>query len=262
MTYGEYHVKQQVLSELEQDGFPLSRLQQGNLVVLTTLDRAAQSAARSALVGRLKSEPKEFRGALVSVNPAPGAVRAYDGGENGVRDYAGTGHARVGVLPVDARGWDPGRGVAGPAGAGAGADRLPGRGLLVPGSMPVEVHAADGHDVGADTPYLGLAKRLGPDAVSAAARDAGIPADVDGTPTLREKDGYLIGSGIAVGRYPSRPLDVVGAYATFADHEVKVAPHLVDKVLDREGNVVWEHDSDPQPAFPRTRGRVRRWLRG
>ncbi|MFI5609364.1 transglycosylase domain-containing protein [Amycolatopsis sp. NPDC051903] len=255
VTYDEYHVKQQVLSELEQDGFPLSRLQQGNLVVQTTLDRTAQAAARSALAGRLKGEPKEFRGALVSVDPATGAVRAYDGGDNGVRDYAGTAHAlgsafypftlagglRAGVSPDQ------------PVPAPPQLDFL-GEDFSYPARCPSTCTLRTAMTSGADTPYIGLAKRLGPDAVSAAARDAGIPAEVDGTPTLREKDGYLIGSGIAVGRYPLRPLDVAGAYATFADHGVKVAPHLVDKVLDREGNVVWEHDSDPRPAFSEDEG--------
>lgn len=250
VTYDEYHVKQQVLSELEQDGFSLSRLQQGNLVVQTTLDRKAQASARSTLADRLKGEPKEFRGALVSVDPSTGAVRAYDGGDNGVRDYAGTEHPagsafypftltaglRAGVSPDE------------PTAAPGKIDFL-GEDFEYPQKCPATCTLRTAMTSGADTPYIGLAKRVGADAVSAAARDAGIPEAVDGSPTLREKDGFLIGSGLAVGRYPLRPLDLAGAYGTFAADGMRVTPHLVDKVLDQDGSVVWQHDDESHPAF-------------
>jgi membrane peptidoglycan carboxypeptidase len=96
---------------------------------------------------------------------------------------------------------------------------------------------------------VALAKKLGPEAVSEAAREAGVPDAVDGVPTLREKDGYLIGAGIAIGRYPLRPLDVAGAYATFAAEGRRSTPHLVAKVRDESGAVVWEHQDTSSPAF-------------
>jgi membrane peptidoglycan carboxypeptidase len=101
----------------------------------------------------------------------------------------------------------------------------------------------------ADGPFIALAKMLGPDALSEAARQAGIPETVDGVPTMREKDGFLIGAGIAIGRYPLRPLDMAGAYATFAADGVRTAPHLVAKVRDESGTVVWEHTDTASPAF-------------
>jgi membrane peptidoglycan carboxypeptidase len=250
LTYDQYHVKQQVLAELEQDGFPLSRLQQGNLTVQTTLDRGAQAAARSSLAGRLKGEPKEFRGGLVSVDPSTGAVRAYDGGDNGVRDYAGSEHAAGSAfypftLAAGLRqGISPDQTVAAP-------DRVSflGEEFVYPGRCAKPCTLRGAMASGADTPFIGLAGKVGPDALSAAARDAGIPATIDGAPTLREKDGYLIGSGIAVGRYPLRPLDLAGAYASFADGGLRTTPHLVEKVLDQNGEVVWQHDNTAKPAF-------------
>ncbi|MBB4685417.1 transglycosylase domain-containing protein [Amycolatopsis jiangsuensis] len=259
LGYDEYHVKQQVLAELERDGFPLSRLQQGNLIVQTTLDRGAQAAARSTLHDRLRGEPKEFRGGLVSVDPVNGAVRAYDGGDNGVRDYAGTAHPLGSAFyPFT---------LAGALRTGTSPDeRVPspekinflGEDFAYPPGCPQSCTLRTAMSSGADTPYIALAKRLGPDAVSAAARDAGIPATMDGTPTLREKDGYLIGSGIAVGRYPLRPLDVAGAYATFAAGGMRTTPHLVDKILDQDGDVVWQHEDSRTPAFSPDEGTSRR----
>lgn len=250
LSYDQYHVKQQVLAELERDGFPLSRLQQGNLTVQTTLDQGAQTAAHAAVKNRLKNEPKELRGGVVSVDPSNGAVRAYDGGDNGVRDYASTprplGSAfypftlaaglRAGASP-DERAAEPEK------------INFFGEDYTYPKLCPQKCTLRTAMASSANTPYIALAQRLGPDAVSAAARDAGIPESVDGNPTLREKDGYLIGSGIAVGRYPLRLLDVAGAYATFAAGGMRATPHLVDKVLNQNGEVVWQRDDHPTPAF-------------
>ncbi|WP_328612355.1 penicillin-binding protein [Amycolatopsis sp. NBC_00345] len=250
LSYDEYHVKQQVLAELEQDGFPLSRLQLGNLTVQTTLDRGAQAAARTALADRLKGEPKEFRGGLVSVDPSTGAVRAYDGGNDGVRDNAGTAHAPGSAfypftLAAGLRkGISPDAPVASP-----GRVRFLGEDFIYPDRCGKPCTLRSAMASGADTPFIGLAGKVGPDALSSTARDAGIPETIDGAPTMREKDGYLIGSGIAVGRYPLRPLDLAGAYASFADGGLRTTPHLVEKVLDEDGAVVWQHDDTAKPAF-------------
>ncbi|WP_033295294.1 transglycosylase domain-containing protein [Amycolatopsis jejuensis] len=252
LSYDKYHVKQQVLAELERDGFPLSRLQQGNLTVQTTLDRDLQTAARSTLDDRLKGQPKEFRGALVSVDPATGAVRAYDGGNNGVRDYAATERSSGSAFyPFT---------LAAAVGAGIPADeKAPapketeflGEKFDYPQRCPQACTLRSAMTSGADTPFIGVARKLGASALSAAAREAGIPEEVDGAATLREKDGTTIGSSIAVGRYRVRPLDLASAYATFAAEGKHASPHLVDKVLDQAGKVVWQHENQSDQAIPR-----------
>ncbi|MGW3967359.1 transglycosylase domain-containing protein [Amycolatopsis sp. NPDC005003] len=250
LTYEEFHVKQQVLAELEQDGFPLGRLQQGNLTVETTLDRSLQDAARKALRERLDGEAKEFRGALVAVDPKNGAVRAYQGGDQGVRDYASTQHALGTAFhpftftAAMLRGFGPDQ----PIPAFSKVEFL-GETFQYPevcGKKCTPRRAVETHAGGT---LVMLAKKLGPEALSDAARRAGIPDAVDGVPTLREKDGFLIGAGIAIGRYPLRPLDVAGAYATFAAEGRRSTPHLVAKVRDESGAVVWEHQDTSSPAF-------------
>ncbi|MEV7096584.1 transglycosylase domain-containing protein [Amycolatopsis sp. NPDC051045] len=250
VTYDEFHVKQQVLAELEQDGFPLGRLQQGNLTVETTLDRSKQDAAKKALRDRLTGEPPEFRGAVVALDPATGAVRAYHGGGQGVRDYAGTPHALGSAFhpftftAALLHGFGPDQ----PIPAFSKLEFL-GEKFQYPdlcGKKCTPRRAVETH---ANGPFVALAKKLGPGALSEAARQAGIPDAVDGVPTLREKDGFLIGPGIAIGRYPLRPLDVAGAYATFAAEGRRATPHLVAKVRDESGAVVWEHQDTSSPAF-------------
>ncbi|WP_103350227.1 transglycosylase domain-containing protein [Amycolatopsis sp. CA-128772] len=250
LTYDEFHVKQQVLAELEQDGFPLGRLQQDTMTVVTTLDRGLQDAAKKALRDRLAGEPPELRGAVVAVDPKTGAVRAYQGGDQGVRDYASTPHALgTAFHPFTfAAALGHGFGPDQPIPAFSKVDFL-GETFQYPevcGKKCTPRRAVETH---ADGTLVALAKKVGPEAVSEAARQAGIPDAVDGVPTLREKDGFLIGPGIAIGRYPLRPLDVAGAYGTFAADGRRATPHLVAMVRDETGAVVWAHPETSSPAF-------------
>ncbi|MFF1610829.1 transglycosylase domain-containing protein [Amycolatopsis sp. NPDC058278] len=250
VTYDEFHVKQQVLAELERDGFPLGRLQQGNMTVETTLDRSRQDAAKKALRERLDGEPEELRGAVIAIDPASGAVRAYYGGDQGVRDYAGSPHALgtafhpFTLAAALGRGYGPDRPIPSPSKLEFLGENFQYPDVCGPKCTPRSALATH-----ADGPFIALAKKLGPDAVSEAARQAGIPDAVDGVPTLREKDGFLIGAGIAIGRYPLRPLDVAGAYGTFAAGGRRATPHLVAKVRDESGSVVWENPDTTRPAF-------------
>ncbi|WP_410624133.1 transglycosylase domain-containing protein [Amycolatopsis sp. cmx-8-4] len=250
VTYDGFHVKQQVLAELEQDGFPLGRLQQGTMTVETTLDRTAQDAATKALQDKLKGEPKEFRGAVVAVDPKTGAVRAYQGGDQGVRDYASTPHAAGSAFyPFTlAAALRRGYGLDQPLPAPEKQEFL-GENFQYPVVCGPKCTPGIAMQSQADGPFIAMARKLGPDALSEAARQAGIPEAVDGVPTMREKDGFLIGAGIAIGRYPLRPLDMAGAYATFAADGQRATPHFVAKVRDESGAVVWEHTGTARPAF-------------
>ncbi|MFJ8817307.1 transglycosylase domain-containing protein [Amycolatopsis thermoflava] len=89
-SYSDYHIRQQVLTELETRGWPLERLRREGLTVRTTLDRDAQGRAERAVQDRLAGEPAELRAAVVSVRPRDGGVAAYAGGNWGVTDYAVT----------------------------------------------------------------------------------------------------------------------------------------------------------------------------
>ncbi|OXM73688.1 MULTISPECIES: transglycosylase domain-containing protein [Amycolatopsis] len=89
-SYSDSHIRQQVLTELEAQGWPLTRLRREGLAVRTTLDRAAQGRAERAARDRLTGEPAELRAAVVSVSPGDGGVAAYAGGNWGVTDYAVT----------------------------------------------------------------------------------------------------------------------------------------------------------------------------
>lgn len=90
ISYSDYHIRQQVLAELETQGFPLETLQRDGLTVRTTLDRDVQTRAVAAVRDRLAGEPDDLRAAVVSVRPETGAIAAYAGGDWALVDYAAT----------------------------------------------------------------------------------------------------------------------------------------------------------------------------
>jgi membrane peptidoglycan carboxypeptidase len=202
---------------------------------------------------RLQVEPGHFRAALVAVEPGTGAIRAYNGGGWSVHDYAATPYG-VGsaFYPFTvAAGLRQGMSVDEPARTPDKVDFL-GETFKFGddpcgGAEQCTIREAFRRD--ARGPFIDLAKQLGADAVRNAARAAGIPETVDGATTMREKDGFPIGAGIAVGRYPLRPSDMANAYATFAADGMRAIPHLVSKVRDEHGEVVWERPPSAVPAF-------------
>ncbi|HET6287634.1 MAG TPA: transglycosylase domain-containing protein [Amycolatopsis sp.] len=252
VTYEKYHIKQQVLAELEQVGYPLDRLRGGAMEVETTIDPRAQAEAEKTVKERLQGQPAHFRASLVAVEPGTGAIRAYNGGGWSVHDYAGTPYGTGSVFQpfTLAAGLEQGVDVDESLKAPAQVDFL-GETFKFPDQCgetgKCTLREAMGRD--AQGPFVELARRLGAETVRNGARAAGIPEAVDGAVTLREKDGFLIGPGIAVGRYPLRPSDMAGAYATFAADGLRATPHLVSKIRDENGETVWERSSDKTPAF-------------
>ncbi|WP_246258614.1 transglycosylase domain-containing protein [Amycolatopsis anabasis] len=264
-SYTDFHLKRQVLAELEGHGFTLDRLRRGGMRIVTTIDRRAQQLSEQALRDRLTGQPDHFRAALVSLEPGTGRVLAYQGGRWGVRDYAATPHP-----PGSA--FHPFVTVAGLL-QRSGLDATfpaPEKAEFGGETFKNETDCArtdfcsvrEATQVGADTPFVEMTRRFGARKVSDAAHEAGIPIDRDGKPTLRDADGVTIGPGIAVGRYPVRTLDLLSAYATFADGGVRTTPRFVSKVVNERGDVEWAPEPDRVPAFgPEIADRVTESLR-
>jgi membrane peptidoglycan carboxypeptidase len=92
LSYSEYHIQQEVLAELETQGYPLTRLRREIATVRTTIDRNAQARAVQVMHDRLIGQPDYLRAAVVSIDPKTGSVLAYAGGDRSARDYASTPH--------------------------------------------------------------------------------------------------------------------------------------------------------------------------
>ncbi len=213
-----------------------------DIVVHTTIDARMQSEAEQALDQELAQSGKKYRvgeGALVSMTPE-GAVRALVGG----RDYAESQYNRA-----------------------VAAKRQPGsafkpfvyltalEGGLTPDSVrtdgPINVHGWKPENY--EHQYLGpvpLAKALalslntvsvrltlefGPRAVIATAHRLGITSHLEPN------------ASIALGTSEVSPLELTGAYATFANGGYRATPYVITRITTPRGHLLYAHRNSALP---------------
>jgi len=94
-----------------------------------------------------------------------------------------------------------------------------------------------------NTPTVRLSQDLGVNTVVSMAHRLGITTDIPSVPAT------------SLGAADVRPLELIAAYAAFANGGDRVEPHLITRITDRNGNVVWqatprrERVLDPALAF-------------
>jgi penicillin-binding protein 1B len=81
-----------------------------------------------------------------------------------------------------------------------------------------------------------LAQMVGYDNVAALARDAGI-VDAKGTPA------------VALGAYSATPIQMAGAYTTFADYGTRIVPWEIASVRSSNGDPITDHQPDEKPIL-------------
>ncbi|MDQ6937454.1 MAG: penicillin-binding protein, partial [Actinomycetota bacterium] len=260
------HIVAQVKAELSKVGIDPAVLNTGGLTIRTTVDRKAQDAAQSvvsSVYGHLTQQQKKdkLREALVAVNPATGGVLAYYGGANGVGvDYAQAWRqpgssfkpfTLAAVLQANVEGKKPALAINSVV-DGSQPYQSPSIGRPIfndPGdsgySYPQPITNA--MKVSLNTVFARLADRIGPDAVAATARAAGVPAvktssaySAAGQKTLVDANGHA-NATIGYGGYAVRPIDQATAFATIADGGVRHDSYLIQKVTDSSGKVLYTH---------------------
>ncbi len=224
-------------------------LLEGGLRIHTTLDPKMQALAEDA-TARVLSGPTDPTGAMVSLDPRSGAVRAYVGGS----DYWGAQPwSKVDLADIDC--YTPGKGCrqAGstfkPFVLAAALDagipltrsyRAPGT-LTIPqpgGQAPWLVANYDGSGHGrmdlvdatvdsVNTVYAQLVTDLGVQPVVDLAKQLGIRSPQSPVPSA------------ALGSNGATVLDMASAYDSFAADGVHTAPVLVTKVTTSDGSVLY-----------------------
>jgi penicillin-binding protein 1A len=227
----------------------------GGLRIETTLDPRMQEAAEKAV--QTKIPKSEFQGALISIEPKTGAVRAM---------VAGSNYAEAQYNLATGRGSKTGRqpgssfkpivlaaalekGI-GPEDTIAGSEPCPVRiegvepNPYEPGNYEGSkgsngpISAATAKSLNCAYVRLGLALDDNPfksmDTVAATARRLGIPIPEDGK----------YGPSISLGAKEATPLQMASVYATFANDGVRQEPYFVERVLDRDGKEVLKGMSD------------------
>ena len=248
VTDHRLHIQQKAIAELEAAGFDTATVHEYGGKIITTIDPRAQEAAFKAVGDVLNGQPPNLKSALVAVDPKTGAVRAYYGGNEGIGvDLANSefspGSSFKAFVMLAALG--QGKGL----------------GDVYEGGSPLEIggitfNNSESNDYGSltlkkamtysvNTTFVQLTHEVGPTTVASAAHQAGIPETIDGKRTLVNADGSPPGLAIALGALPVRPLDMAGAYATFAANGVKSEPFLVAEYRNAGDQVIYKHEQKP-----------------
>jgi membrane peptidoglycan carboxypeptidase len=216
------------------------------LQVTTTIDPKAQAAAQDAVTETLDGQDPDMRSAVVSIDPRTGGVKAYYGGTdaNGF-DFAQAGLPTGSSFKVFA--------------LVAALQQDIGLGYQID-SSPVEVNGikitnVEGEGCGVcniaqalkmslNTSYYRLMLKLkhGPQDVADAAHAAGIAQSFPGVEHTLSEDGKggPPNNGIVLGQYQTRVLDMASAYATLAASGIYHKPHFVQKVVNADGEVLFD----------------------
>jgi penicillin-binding protein 1A len=248
------------------------KLAEGGYRVYTTLDPTLQRAAFEALregtlelehrpgyrhptyEGRAREAVGYLQGAVVALDPFTGDVRALVGG----RDYAQSSFNRVvdGVR-------QPGSAFKPVLYATAIADSIPPNEIIpdtaiaipLPNRTVYRPSNSDGEFLGPVTlrealtrsrnvVAVQLGQRLGMESVIATARSLGISSFIAPYPSS------------AIGASSMQPLDLVTAYASFANLGARVEARFVARIEDGEGKEVWQNPTttprraiDPKVAY-------------
>jgi penicillin-binding protein 1A len=205
------------------------------LIVETTLDLEVQGAAEHAVASGLEMEGEHFdasQGALVAMTP-DGAVRALVGGRsydesqfNRATDaYRQPGSAFKPFVYLSAleRGWRPqDRVFDGPVAIGNWAPEN------FDGEYEGDITLSHAFAHSSNSAAVQLTNLVGADTIARTAHRLGVTADLLAVPSL------------ALGTSEVTPLEMVTAYAAFANGGMGVAPFVVTRISTASGKVLYE----------------------
>ncbi|MFI5714775.1 transglycosylase domain-containing protein [Nocardia sp. NPDC051750] len=247
----EGHIKAQVLRELSAAGISQKEIDTGALQIVTTIDPKAQQAAQASAGDTLDGQPPELRGAVVSIDPRSGAVRAYYGGADGIGfDFAqapvqtGSAFKTFAVLAALQQGIPLSRAFDS---APVHVNGVEVRNVQNESCGTCSLSEAFKRSLNTSFYRLTLAMNNGPKAIADAAHQAGIPLEIPGVPgqSLTEMGADPMPS-IVLGTYLVRPLDMASAYATIAGEGRYHEPYFVQRVVRGDGRVLLDRSPDPE----------------
>ena len=270
-----YFIYRRVVAELEAHGISEAQINTRGLTIKTTIDPTAEKDAMQAVAqtfGHLTPQQRNYKNALVAVNPATGAVLAYYGGPdgpgyNGKPDY--NDYAGVGARPAGSsfKPFTLATVLTQTAHKAAGKPPLTissyvdGSQCVTIESLPICNDPSDQQysrpsvtikyamQYSLNTTFDQLAAQAGPDNVASTAHAMGISrTDSYGNPTLVDRNGHA-SFGIGIGDYAVRPLDQAVGFATLANGGVANPAYFVQSAVDSGGNMVYQHKASASRAL-------------
>ena len=244
------HIIEAVSKELKSLGFTEEQLLVGGLVIKTTIDQKAQTAAVDAINKLTPTKvPENLHIALVAIRPGTGEVVAMYGGADYLKRQLNDATQAIALAGSTFKSF------ALVAALEAGIPLT----SMWNGDSPqifddlgkpyevgnygnegwgqVDLLFATKHSI--NTVYVPLGQKAGLDNVVSAARRAGIPETVAMMPT----------PSVALGPASPHVIDVANAYATFAAQGIKSKPYLVTSVLGSNKGVLYEGRAQTEEVF-------------
>ena len=241
-------IETQVFRELEKElGLTREEIQLRGYTIQTTIDPKAQTIAEESVAKVMEGQPPTLMPGLVAVDPKTGRVVAYYGGADGT----GYDYARAPQQPGSSfKPFDlvallkTGKGL-GEVYDGSSPRKFPGRSKPVSnseGAQCPECTVAEAMKRSINTVFYDMALKLGPSAIAKAAQEAGVTSSLEAS----VNDANIsIGGGMT----EVTTMDMASSYATFAANGTHRDVHLLAKVTNPEGGVVWELKDTAKPAF-------------
>lgn len=244
------HIIEAVSKELKKLGFTEEQLLVGGLVIKTTIDQKAQTAAVDAVNKLTPTKvPENLHIALVAIRPGTGEIVAMYGGADYLKRQLNDATQAIALagstfkpfaliaalesgIPLTSM-WngdspqifdDLGK----PYEVGNYGNE---------GWGQISLLEATKHSV--NTVYVPLGQKAGLDKVVDVARRAGIPDSVAMMPT----------PSVALGPASPHVIDVANAYATFAAQGIKAKPYLVTSVIGSNKGVLYEGKPQTEEVF-------------
>ena len=244
------HIIEAVTKELKNLGFTEEQLLVGGLVIKTTIDQQAQTAAVDAVNKLTPTKvPENLHIALVAIRPGTGEVVAMYGGADYLKRQLNDATQAIALagstfkpfalvaalesgIPLTSM-WN--------GDSPQTFDDL-GKPYVVgnygnEGWGQVDLLFATKHSI--NTVYVPLGQKAGLDKVVDAARRAGIPDSVAMMPT----------PSVALGPASPHVIDVANSYATFAAQGIKSKPFLVTSVTGSNKGVLYEGKPQTEEVF-------------
>lgn len=240
-------IKSRVISELEAAGITEEQVNTGGLRIVTTIDNETQKAAVEEYHAQREGLHDGVRGAVASVDPRNGGIRAWYGGDDPVGfDYAGAGLQTGSTFKIVA--------LAAYLDQGGSIYDMFDSSPVTTGET--EVNNVDNQSCGTcsiaqalkmslNTSFIRLTRELngGAQDVADMAHRLGAAETLPGIgKTLREGDGPPF-EGITLGQYQSSPLDMASILATLSNGGKYHRPHFVERVETLDGEVLMDNSS-------------------
>ncbi|GAB3711353.1 transglycosylase domain-containing protein [Mariniluteicoccus flavus] len=250
-----------VEAELAAKGLSQAEISGGGLKIVTTFDPRAQEAAvasvqkyteQSASRASKKQDPNQLHGGLASVDNATGELIALYGGKDYLKDarnWATTPRQTASTFKTFALaaglrdGFDLYDTFEGDTFKPKG-DPVPVRNEFSEQYGTVNLIEATAKSI--NTAFVDLTVQMskagesGPEKIAKAASDAGAPKG-PGWDTNTSR--------FSLGIPEVSPVNMAGAYATFANLGKQISPHVVREVFDAKGRSIYKADTAGKQAF-------------